>query len=69
MSRDRYIVQYVRDDKWWPVLIPEISGCYTQARDLQEVEFMARDAVSLMLEVETGSFDLELAEIEEWPES
>lgn len=40
-----------RDGDWFPVEVPEVPGVFTQGRDLAEVEEMARDAISLMLDI------------------
>ena len=46
-----------RDGKYWLVHIPEL-GQYTQARTLAEVEPMARELISLVLEVPADSFQV-----------
>lgn len=46
-----------RDGKYWLVHIPEINK-YTQARNLAEVEPMARDLIALWLEIAPDSFDV-----------
>jgi predicted RNase H-like HicB family nuclease len=48
-----------RDGKYWLDHIPEL-GQYTQARTLAEVEPMARELISLVLEVSTDTFVVEL---------
>jgi predicted RNase H-like HicB family nuclease len=40
-----------RDGDWFPVEVPEVPGVFTQGRDLAEVEEMARDSISLMLDI------------------
>ncbi|PLS26258.1 type II toxin-antitoxin system HicB family antitoxin [Bifidobacterium parmae] len=42
-----------RADGWWAVEVPEIPGLFTQARRLDQVEAMVRDAAD-MLGVEVG---------------
>jgi hypothetical protein len=42
--------------RWWAIRIPEVDGVFSQARRLDRVEYMARDAIALMLEVPPGSF-------------
>lgn len=42
------------------VTIPEVDGAMTQAPRLDQVEEMARDVVSLLLEVPAASFDLDV---------
>jgi len=57
---NNYQVECCKQGDWWAVRIPELKGCHTQARSLAEVEFMARDAIALLLEVPLDSFTLSL---------
>lgn len=59
-TRRRYRVETRRDGKWWVIRVPEIRGVHSQARRLGDVEYMARDAIALMLEVPADSFDVEV---------
>jgi len=43
-------------ERWWAIRVPGVSGVYSQARRLDRVEHMARDAIALMLEVPEDSF-------------
>lgn len=54
MEVTTYRAQVSRDGKFWLVYIPEIDK-YTQARNLGEVESMARDLIALWLEVEPAT--------------
>lgn len=56
----KYTASCVRSGNWWAVTVPEIKGVFTQARRLDQVEAMARDAIALMLEVDPASFDIEV---------
>lgn len=56
---DSYTAEVERDGRFWLVWVPEIERA-TQARNLREVEPMARDLVAMMLEVAPDSFDLEI---------
>lgn len=47
-----------RDGSWWAIRVPELRGVYSQARRLADVEMMARDAISLVLDVLPGTFDI-----------
>jgi len=40
-----------RSGRWWAVSISELKGVHTQARRLDQVPDMARDAIALMLDV------------------
>jgi predicted RNase H-like HicB family nuclease len=42
-----------RDGKWWAIRVPEIDGLFSQAKRLDKVEFMVKDAARLLgVEVE-----------------
>lgn len=60
MNRPKYKVTAQRDGRWWFVRVPEVPGAVTQARRLDQVEAMAREVVSLLLEVPPDSFDLDV---------
>ncbi|MCV6992158.1 hypothetical protein H7I87_18315 [Mycobacterium timonense] len=48
-----------RGDRYWLVHIPELDQ-YTQARNLAEVEPMARDLIALLNEIPDDSFHLDV---------
>src|SRR5574342_343361 len=39
-----------RSGGWWAVSVPQLKGVHTQARRLDQVEAMAREAIALMLD-------------------
>ena len=47
-----------RTGGWWAIEVPEIPGVFSQARRLDRVEAMARDAIALMRDVDPMSFDV-----------
>lgn len=47
------------NDRYWLVHIPEL-GHYTQARNVSEIETMARDLVATLRGVDPGSIQLEV---------
>ncbi len=49
-----------RGDLFWLVFVPEINR-YTRARNLGEVEPMARDLIAVMRDVAADSFTLEVS--------
>lgn len=58
-----YTATASRDGRWWLVRIPGLGndpedGLYTQARNLAEVEPMARDLIALWLEVPQDSVNV-----------
>ena len=48
---------------WWAITIPELHGVFSQAKRLDRVEYMARDAISLWLEIPPDSFDVVVKEV------
>jgi predicted RNase H-like HicB family nuclease len=60
VSRPTYTATAQRDGRWWFVRVPEIPGAVTQARRLDQVDAMAREVVSLLLEAAPDSFDLDV---------
>jgi predicted RNase H-like HicB family nuclease len=55
-----YIALCQRSGSWWSISVPEIKGLHSQARRLDQVEDMARDAIALMLDVPAESFAVEV---------
>lgn len=51
-----YTAVCTRSGDWWAISVPELKGVHTQARRLEQVEAMARDAIALMLDTEPDSF-------------
>lgn len=51
-----------RSGRWWAITVPELDGVFSQARRLDGVERMARDAIGLMLGVEPASFDIDVVQ-------
>ncbi len=47
-----YRVEAVRSGNWWAITVPELDGVFSQARRLDQVEARAREAISLILDVE-----------------
>lgn len=60
--RPKYTAIAQRDGSWWVIRVPDVSDIFTQARRLDRVESVARDAISLMLEVPADSFDVDVVE-------
>lgn len=59
-EKDRYTAHAQRAGAWWAIDVPEIRGVFTQAKRLEHVEGMAREAIALMLDVAPESFDVVL---------
>lgn len=47
-----------RSEKWWAVEVPEIPGLFTQARRLDQVPAMVKDAAALMTGQPEDSFQV-----------
>jgi predicted RNase H-like HicB family nuclease len=61
MTRKTYKVTATRQRRtggWWAIEVPEIPGVFSQAKRLDGVTPMARDAIALMLDADPNSFDL-----------
>src|SRR6266487_1696595 len=52
MSEHRYRVVAERSEDWWAISVPGLSGVFSQARRLDQVDAMAREAIALMLDVD-----------------
>jgi predicted RNase H-like HicB family nuclease len=52
-----------RSGNWWAVRVREQPGVFTQAKRLDQVESMVRDALGAFLAIEPGSFDVEIVEV------
>lgn len=62
-----YVVRVRRGaSNWWVIEVPSVPGVITQARRIDQVEEMARDALGLFLDVDPAGLevqvDLELPE-------
>lgn len=54
-------VEVVRSGDWWAITVPALRGVFSQARNLDEVPEVAREAIALMLDVdpaEVGPIDV-----------
>jgi predicted RNase H-like HicB family nuclease len=58
--RSTYTVRVQRSGDWWAIDVAEIRGVFSQARRLDRVEYMTRDAIALWFEVPEDSFDLDI---------
>jgi predicted RNase H-like HicB family nuclease len=51
----------VRSGRWWAITVPDLDGVFSQARRLDQVDAMAREAIALMLginEADVGDLDI-----------
>jgi len=51
-----------RSGGWWAVEVPEIPGLLTQARHLDQVASMVRDAAALLTDQSEDSFEVTVVE-------
>ena len=49
-----------RSGDWWAIEVPEVPGVFTQAKRLDQVEGMVRDAVALMTDARPPEIAVEL---------
>lgn len=49
-----------RSGRWWAVSIRELTGVHTQARRLDQVVEMARDAIALMLDIDPAEITVQV---------
>jgi predicted RNase H-like HicB family nuclease len=60
MTRPSFTVACQRAGDWWAVSVPDVPGVFSQAKRLDQVREMAREAIALMLDIQPDSFDLDL---------
>ena len=56
--KSTYQVRATRTGRWWAIEVPELPGVHSQARRLDQVESMAREAIALLLGVSEDAFDV-----------
>ena len=56
--KSSYIASAERSGSWWAIRIAELPGVFSQARRLDRVGDVARDAIALFLDVPSDSFDV-----------
>src|SRR6218665_619906 len=55
-----FAVTIERHGRFWEIEIPDIEGGYTQARNLAEVDLMARDCIAAFKGIAADSFEIDL---------
>jgi len=58
VSRPGYTARCRRIGDWWAIEVPQLRGVHSQARRLDQVEAMAREAIALLRDVPADSFDV-----------
>lgn len=61
----KYTARARRGDGWWAVTVDEVAGLITQARRLDQIPAMVRDALGLFPELETEPHNAEVVVIPE----
>ncbi|MBM4794855.1 type II toxin-antitoxin system HicB family antitoxin [Streptomyces sioyaensis] len=46
--------------KWWALEVPDLPGVFSQAKRLDKAEEAAREAIAVMLDVETEDVEVEI---------
>jgi len=49
-----YQVKVERSGSWWAISVPELPGLFSQAKRLDKVDSIAREAIALMLDVKSS---------------
>jgi predicted RNase H-like HicB family nuclease len=57
-ERRTYTVITGREKNWWWIEIPDVKSGFSQAKLYRQVEAMAREVISLLLDVPEDSFDV-----------
>jgi hypothetical protein len=57
-ERPMYKAHAVREGDQWAIRVDGVPGVQTQARRQEDVAFIARDGLALVLDVPEDSFDL-----------
>lgn len=60
MEVKTYSATCQRSGNWWAISVPELKGLHTQARRLDQVAAMAREAIALLLDVDPAGIDVEV---------
>ncbi|WP_436521250.1 type II toxin-antitoxin system HicB family antitoxin [Actinoplanes sp. HUAS TT8] len=60
MEVKTYSATCQRVGNWWAVSVPELKGVHTQARRLDQVAAMTREAIALMLGVDPATIEVEV---------
>lgn len=59
MIKTIYRANVTKDGAFWFIQLPSLENVFTQASNVDEIESMTRDVISLMLDIPVDAFDLE----------
>lgn len=65
MSKQLFKVIATRSEGWWALTFPGYKGWFSQGRDKDEVEYMAKDLIHFDLGIEIIDIELEIEYREE----
>jgi len=57
-AKRTYSATAVRSGDWWAITVAELKGVHSQARRLDQAEAMAREAISLFMDVSPDAFNV-----------
>lgn len=60
MKDSSYKVIATASQGWWSLEVPSVLGAISQARTHEEAIFMAKDAISLILEIPLQAISVEI---------
>jgi len=60
MTRKAFKAHCTRADGWWAVSVPDADGLWTQAKRLDQVEAMARDAIGAVMDLDDNQIDVQV---------
>ncbi|MFY1699469.1 type II toxin-antitoxin system HicB family antitoxin [Solwaraspora sp. WMMA2101] len=60
MEVTTYSVVCRRVGNWWAISVPELKGVHTQARRLDQVAAMAREAIALLLDIDPDRVEVDV---------
>ena len=66
MAKRRFVVSIERGDRWWVASIPNVQGCHTQGRNLEQTRRNIRECLA-MLRGERFAESAELIEQVDYP--
>lgn len=60
MTVERFEVVATPSEGWWCIEAPAVPGVASQGRNHQEVVFMAKDAISLILDIPVDQIEVDV---------
>lgn len=58
IAQKSYVARARRSGRWWAIDVPEVPGAFSQARRLDQVDAMAREAIALVLDLSPDEIDV-----------